>query len=83
MEGLWKEILEAVGGDSESEAEGDFETILDASGALGDMVSTMYERLPEVDALQGKAGIRPQVARMYEHYVEGTQIEYIGQGSSY
>lgn len=79
VEGLWKEILTAVGGNGESEAEGDFETILDASGALGEMVSTMYEKLPTGDALKGRTGIRPQVARMYEHYVEGGPFEFVNQ----
>lgn len=74
VEGLWIEILTAVGGNSDSEADGDFETILDAGGALGEMASSMYERLPTVEAIAGKPGIRAQVVQMFRHYVEGTLV---------
>ena len=74
IEGLWAEILVAVGGNSDSEADGDFENVLDASGALGEMVSSMYGSLPAVDAVAGKEGIRAQVVQMYGHYVEGTTV---------
>lgn len=71
VDGLWNEILRAVRGGDESEDEADYETILDASEALQEMVSTLLERLPDPNNLSGKDNIRPYVAQMFGDYVEG------------
>lgn len=67
IEGLWNEILRAV----ESEEGEEFETMLDASGALQEMSSALLERLPDYDTAVESESVRPSVLQMFRHYVEG------------
>ena len=70
---LWKELLRAVRPGEEVDVDhvDDYEHLLDASGALQDMVDALLVKLPKMGDARGKESIRPQVATMFEHYVEG------------
>ena len=68
VEGLWKEVLSNFSQSSEEAPT--YEDVLDASGMLQEMVQTLIERLP-ANALPEAQGIRPEVAVMFGHYLEG------------
>lgn len=74
VEGLWKEILSSFCQSSEEAPT--YEDVLDASGMLQEMVQTLIERLP-ANAPPEAQGIRPEVAMMLSHYLEGISECYL------
>lgn len=72
VEGLWEEILNAVANDETSDPATEFETVLDASAALQDMVESYLAGLPRLgDDRMMETGVRPHVASMLRDYIEG------------
>jgi len=74
VEGLWKEILSNFCQSSEEAPT--YEDVLDASGMLQEMVQTLIERLPANMPPEAQ-GIRPEVATMLSHYLEGMSECYL------
>jgi hypothetical protein len=73
VEGLWDEIVRSISPDPESSPT--YEDHLDAAGALEDMIQTLLDRLPMNN--RGDPGIRPEVASMFQDYVEGKNYTQI------
>jgi len=67
VEGLWEEILGWVGTDGEEESE----DRADAAEVLMEMTEKFLDRIPQAEA----QGLRAEVAIMYSHYIEGTDIK--------
>jgi len=68
VDGLWQEILSNFC--SSAPEAPTFEDVLDASDMLQEMVQTFIERLPNDGPFEAH-GIRPDVATMFSHYLEG------------
>ncbi|KAH6915082.1 SET domain protein [Coprinopsis sp. MPI-PUGE-AT-0042] len=70
-DGLWKEILQTMAGEAVSDPSLDWECILDASGAMQEMVELALSALPRLDEEEVRSSIRLYVSTMLNHYVEG------------
>ena len=72
IEPVWQAVLDAVcaGKEEDEDQNPSVEDELCAADTLGEMAQGLYNRLPSGEDPQG-AGIRPDVATMLEHYLEG------------
>ena len=61
VEGLWEEILEWVGAEEEEEA----------ADVLMEMTERFLDKIPQAEVKE----LRAEVAIMYSHYIEGTDIK--------
>jgi hypothetical protein len=68
-DGLWEELLGIVALEVESESR--FESELEAAGALADMTQMLLDRLPGDTNVTSHMEVRPEVALMVEHYLQG------------
>ncbi|KAG6832172.1 hypothetical protein H0H92_004903 [Tricholoma furcatifolium] len=66
-EGVWETILTSVQQGTDPPT---YEDILDAAGAMLDMVQALLDRLP-LDLDERRVEMRPEVALMLDYYVEG------------
>lgn len=69
--GLWDEIVHSITENPETEPS--YEDYLDASSILSEMIQALLERLPP-RLKDDEAHIRPEVALMMEHYLEGAMF---------
>lgn len=72
VEPVWNEVLAAV---CEDPGDQTVEDELYAADMLAQMAQNLFGRLPPAPTSQGVAnGVRPQVALMLEHYLEGERL---------
>jgi len=77
VDGLWMEILSTLlepGADPEKAT---YEDILDSAAMLQEMAQALIERLPVVGVPNGERS-RPDVQKMFYHYIEGAVHFYEG-----
>jgi hypothetical protein len=81
-DGLWEEIIQTMAGeaDSESNPSLDWECVLDASGAMQEMVELALNALPQLR--EHDTSIRPHVEAMLNHYVEGAEPHVHGSAKN-
>ncbi|KAJ8522166.1 hypothetical protein ONZ45_g1241 [Pleurotus djamor] len=75
FEVVWDQVLSIMvqqshQDDEEFDGDASFEDELDAADTLSEMLGTLLDRLPNNDNVRSEK-IRPEVAEMIQHYVEG------------
>ena len=79
VEAVWEEILtqfrqgsDKIPEDAEEQFQ-EYDDLLDAALMFKDMLRTLQKRIPSDSVINDTpGGVRPEVAKMFLHYVEGT-----------